>query len=770
MAASRPSHPAPPAPPVRWRRWWPAAAVWLVVMAVWWLRPSGTEAPTRSPGGGNIPTASPPHEVHAAPDDEVFAAYAGSASCRDCHREQHHGWAPSNHALAERLPSNPLDRPAFDPPREFKFGSQTTTVRSETNTFVVRAPGPKKAFADFPVVRVIGNDPLRQYLVDGGRGRLQTLEASYDPHRNEWFNVYGEEDRQPGEWGHWTGRGMNWNAMCASCHNTRLRKNYDAATDSYHTTMAEMSVGCEACHGPMKEHVLAYKSGTKPPPPVKPRRDQILDTCGSCHSRRAELTGEFVPGDNYFDHYHLTVPDLSDVYHADGQVSGENYEFGSFLGSRMHAAGVTCLDCHDAHTTKPILPGNALCMRCHSGGYPNSPKIDPTAHSFHAPDSAGNQCVNCHMPQTTYMQRDPRHDHGFTIPDPLLTKQHGIPNACNRCHADKDVNWALAAVERNHGDRMNRRTRGRAQAIARARAGDAGVKPEILGLLTGDDTPYWKAVAANVIDPWLADADVQRALVASLDSPNVLLRAHAAYALAPAAQAGGSAAQAALRRRLDDPARSVRVNAAWALRNEVAPATSAGRELERFLNFNADQPTGQLQLGTLQLARNNPGAALTNYERAVSWDPYSAALRHELAVLYGMMNRPADALRELQEAVRLEPGQAEFHYKVGLAWNENSNPAEALRSLERAVELDPRHARAWYNLGLARHQAGQTQPAIDALIRAESIDQTDARIPYARATIHAQLGQVSEARAAAERALSLERGFTDARRLLDTMR
>ena len=39
------------------------------------------------------------------------------------------------------------------------------------------------------------------------------------------------------------------------------------------------------------------------------------------------------------------------------------------------------------------------------------------------------------------MARDPRHDHGFTIPDPLLTKELGIPNACNRCHADKTVDW-----------------------------------------------------------------------------------------------------------------------------------------------------------------------------------------------------------------------------------------------------------------------------------------------------------------------------------------
>ena len=64
---------------------------------------------------------------------------------------------------------------------------------------------------------------------------------AFDPHRQEWFDIYGNEDRKPGEWGHWTGRGMTWNTMCAGCHNTRVRKNYDEATDTFHTTMAEMA-------------------------------------------------------------------------------------------------------------------------------------------------------------------------------------------------------------------------------------------------------------------------------------------------------------------------------------------------------------------------------------------------------------------------------------------------------------------------------------------------------------------------------------------------
>src|SRR5690606_34906586 len=109
------------------------------------------------------------------------------------------------------------------------------------------------------------------------------------------------------------------------------------------------------------------------------------------------------------------------------------------------------------------------------------------AHSFHAAGSAGNECIQCHMPQTTYMQRDPRHDHGFTIPDPWLTQQHGIPNACNRCHEDQSTDWALSAVEKWYGDKMNRPTRTRADLIARARKGDASTVSGLMSLLAGDE-------------------------------------------------------------------------------------------------------------------------------------------------------------------------------------------------------------------------------------------------------------------------------------------
>ena len=99
-----------------------------------------------------------------------------------------------------------LDKSAFEPPRTFEHGSQKTEVRVKDKQYEIVTLGDAAAPAAFSVTRVIGVDPLRQFLTKTSRGRLQTLEASYDPHKNQWFNVYGNEDRKPGEWGHWTGR------------------------------------------------------------------------------------------------------------------------------------------------------------------------------------------------------------------------------------------------------------------------------------------------------------------------------------------------------------------------------------------------------------------------------------------------------------------------------------------------------------------------------------------------------------------------------------
>lgn len=714
------------------------------------------------------PAGPAPVAFKLEPDAEVFALYAGSESCKDCHAEIHATWAASHHGRAERLPNAKDDFQAFEPPQTFTHGTQTSTAQLKDNKPEVVTLG-LQGKQPFPVQRVIGETPLRQYLVDAPGNRLQTLEVALDPRTNEWFNVYGDEDRRPGEWGHWTGRGMTWNNMCAGCHNTRLRKHYDALQDAYNTTMAEMSVGCEACHGPMKDHGEWYSlhPETQPFPGRKTfTRDQQRDTCGTCHSRRAELTGDFKPGDDYNDHFSLVIPNETDIYFADGQVRDEDYVFTSFLSSGMHTAGVRCNDCHEPHSHQLRLPGNLMCLSCHAGQNPLSPRIDPGPHSHHDPNGAGGQCANCHMPQTTYMQRDPRRDHSFSIPDPLLTRDLGIPNACNKCHADQTTDWAIEAVDKWYGDRMNRHTRDRARWVTASRNQEPGAHGNLIRMYREQTNQVWKAVATTLLRDYLHEPVVQTELLARLDHESPLVRGHALIALEPAAGQGLPNVLQAIRPLLQDPVRRVRVDAAWALRRELDPLTPAGQDLKYYLAFNADQPTGVLQQGVYELDRNQPKKALPYFHRAVAWDPNSAGLRHEYAIALSLAGQPSDAVRELETAVKLDPNEAEYSFKLGLGRNELGDIPGTAAALEDAVRKNPNHVQALYNLGLAYHAMSQSDKAVDVLLQAETIAPSAAHIAYARATILFQSGRIDEAQAAAERVLEIQPGHPEASNLI----
>ncbi len=696
------------------------------------------------------------------------SAYAGSASCRECHEKVYNLWKNSHHALAERELNPAIDRVAFDPPRTFRHGTQTSQARVADGRFEVVTLGGEGKVKPYRVERVFGVAPLRQFLVKAGGGRYQVTEVAFDPARKEWFNVYGNEDRKPGEWGHWSGRGMTWNSMCAACHNTAVRKNYDERTDTYHTTRAEMGVGCEACHGAMaahvkwqKEHPQAQKDKSlKAPTILRLTKKQIPQMCGSCHSRRAELTGEFRPGELYLDHYSPVIPDESDIYYPDGQVRDEDFEYVSFLGSRMYSMGVLCKDCHDVHSGKTRAKGNDLCMRCHKK------KIDPASHGHHPLGKGGSLCVDCHNPLTTYMARHPRRDHGFTIPDPLLTKERGVPNACNRCHTDRSVDWAIQWTKRWYPLLTNRHTAKRARWIAAARAGDESVIAHLTKMARQEKIALWRAIAVGLLERWAHEERVLPVLMESANDPDALVRGTAARALESLAGGEHPEVNDSLRRLLKDPVRSVRVAAAWALRAELALDSQAGKDLERYLKHNADQPTGALQVGTFYMDRGQTETALSYFRRAVAWDQNSAALRSPLAIALSALGKTEEAVEELKIACRLAPRDAGLHYNLGLALAEVNKTDDAAAALEKVVQLDPNFARAWYNLGLARDALGKPEAALAALTRAEALDPRSPDVPYARATILQRLGRVSEARSAVHRTLALNPNHAEAAHLL----
>ena len=174
-----------------------------------------------------------------------------------------------------------------------------------------------------------------------------------------------------------------------------------------------------------------------------------VETCGLCHARRGQFSEDWVPGRSLSD-THVVSPLARGLYHADGQMLDEVYNYGSFKQSKMFAAGVTCSDCHDPHSAKlralrrRRLPAMSRARQIRGRHAPpscrRSTRRSPARRATCRP--------------RTYMVVDRRHDHSFRIPRPDLSVKLGTPNACNDCHADKSAEWAAV------GDR----------GLARARA------------------------------------------------------------------------------------------------------------------------------------------------------------------------------------------------------------------------------------------------------------------------------------------------------------
>ncbi len=711
-----------------------------IVIAIGWL----AGALAAGLGGCSRPLPSRPASVAAA-------LAQTSPSCRECHEEQFKAWESTDHALANRQVA-PSDAPAL----------------------AGLAAHDAQATARF----ILGHKPLWQPLVPAVGGRWQPHEMAFDPAKAEWFNVFGQEGRRAGEWGHWTGRGMNWNSMCAPCHMTGYKKNYDPATDSYRTSWVEHGVGCIQCHGPTRfDHGRTPKVvGPLPPqPPFSGDRQKMMQTCAPCHARNQPLTDNFQPGDDYAQHYRMVLPVSAATYYPDGQQRDEDFNWTSVQLSRMAHAGVTCFDCHNPHTLKTVLPAqdNQLCMQCHAAPgrvQPNGTRaipIDPVAHSHHKPDSPGNQCITCHMPTTNYMQRAPRHDHGWLKPDPLLTKELGIPNACSKCHSDQSIEWNIEKANEWYGSRLDSRQRARARAVAAAQADQSGAAARLLDLLATEDIPAWRATFLSLLGDCTDrdEARVHEAANRALSAQEPLERAAGIHLLAT--RAGN---ESLIRPLLDDPVRLVRLDAAWALSRELAPDSRARQELDRHLALDLDQPTGRYRLALDLANRGRTAEAERELAKAIEWDPFSAGFYDALAVLEAGQNRPAAAADAMQRAAELAPQSGAQALRAALAFSEAQRPADAERWLREAVRREPSLDRAWYNLGLLLAAREELEGAAGALKTAQTLRSTEPDYPYALATVLLRQRDIEGARAAAQRSLSIDPRHEAARQLLRQLR
>jgi predicted CXXCH cytochrome family protein len=735
----------------------------------------------------------------------VPAINVGREACAGCHQREHDLWAGSHHDLAMQLANEETVLGNFNNATSTHFGIISTFYR-RGEKFYVRTDGPDGTLQEYEVRYTFGVMPLQQYLVKFPGGRDQALGLAWDSRPKgqggqRWFHLYPNENIAHDDELHWTGRNQNWNFMCADCHSTNLQKKYDLKRDSYQTTWSEMDVSCEACHGPGSRHVNWAKSGANRdekrgpgsngflvqlrepepplwvPDPIKGTAQRLtprvshdeMESCAQCHSRRAVIHAAKDPGHPFLDSY-LPVLLEPNIYHADGQIDGEVYEYGSFLQSKMYRAGVTCSDCHEPHSLKVRAQGNALCTRCHA-----AERFDRPTHSFHKPPSAGPQCVECHMPARTYMVVDPRRDHSIRIPRPDLTAQQGTPNACTQCHQNKSAQWAAEAIVKWHGpDR--RREPHYGQILRAGREHEAGAAAQVTMLARDNSQPgIVRATALNLLREY-PSRSAEEAIQEGGQDRDPLVRIgslRGLEGLAPAVRMGVA------EKLLSDPLRAVRIEAARALASvprtdlTVSQQTALNRATVEYIDAqlaNVERPEAHVNLGTLYTELGKLPEAEESYQTALRLAPSHLSALVNLADLYRLQQKDEQGAPLLRQAAQLAPDNPEVHQALGFLLVRQGKQAEALGLFEKAARLRPKDPSYSYLYGVALNSSGKTRQAIAVLEAAQRRHPKNGPILQALATIHRDAGHRKDAIRYSEQLITLAPDDPSVRRFHDEIR
>lgn len=783
--------------------------------------------------------------------DNVQATYVGRPSCVRCHQAEAERYQASDHDRAMDVATDETVLADFN---DVTFTHQGLTSRMfrRNDKYMVETDGPDGALHEYEVKYVLGVRPLQQYMVELNRppdspseeiSRLQVLRLSWNTEAREWFYLPPpdvSERLSPDDDLHWTGITQCWNTSCAECHSTNLQKNFDLKTQTYHTTFSEIDVSCEACHGPGSVHVQLAESrkvfwdrkrGYGLPKLRNATAEQQVQVCAQCHAHRQSMYPDFQPGERFLDHY---LPQMlidvhgNSLYHADGQIREEVYEYGSFLQSKMYHKNIRCTDCHDPHSGRPKHLGNQLCTSCHA--HPAG-KYDAVSHHHHVPDKPGSHCVDCHMPVTHYMEVDPRRDHSLRVPRPGLSLNLGTPNACTGCHLD--------------GAKISEEKRGTLKQYADwlrgARDGDAELREELARI----DRAMHKAVLewygekseqeatrhySNAFSKAITDPDQRDSALSSIvrdPSLPMLVRATAMSNLRDQDSAGSL--QLALQS-LDDPSELVRVTAIARLEHELdrllpqlaeptppTEALQAFREIreklqsqldakERLVRItaarglvrlpptvrdreipgavrrqmwaaldelkagyraNAERAGAHMGLAALAESAGNPQEAASEYRAAIAVEPRVAGPRSNLATL--LENQSQASERELRRAI--QSGMRTEAEALAVEWERTQEAVRTLRAeelelLRRDAHYFPKNAQLQYRYALALYLAGQETLAEQTLLRVVDLapDMPDAR--YALALLYQKLNRVSDAQAQAQ---ELVRRFPNERAYADLL-
>ena len=703
------------------------------------------------------------------------ATFIGKERCIDCHKIEYDQWQQSDHRKAMDIATDSSVLGDFNNSKFVSLNGKETLFYKKDGKFFVKTEGVGGKIEEYEITHTFGYTPLQQYLIPFEDGKYQCLPIAWNTDKSEWYSlpdmIYPDENLTPTNWLYWTNGGQNWNGMCAECHSTNLKKNYDPIKKTFNTTYSEINVSCESCHGPGSAHEdwanlpeMARSTENNLGLIVKTsgiNNREYVELCTRCHARRSQFS-DFEHGRN--DLLDSMLPTLiNESYHPDGQILEEDYVYGSFIQSKMFDNDVQCNDCHNVHTGKLVLEDNALCAQCH-----RTDVYDTKEHHFHKEKEEvgipiilkdkkievgeGALCIKCHMPGQYYMGVDYRPDHSIRVPRPDLTISIGTPNACNDCHADKSPKWADEYITKWYGAKRKSHY---GTTFAAARESDPKAEGKLIEIANDDLYPISvRATAISLMNRYGSD-ETFHTIKIMLDDIEPLIREAAirVYSNRDIAELKKD-----LLKLLNDPVKAVRAAAGLRIselplaeipKKYLIPFNNALDEYKVMNLYMADFPSGRMNLGIMYSNQQKLSEAAVEYAEAIKIDSLFFPAKINLAIIYNQLGKNDKAELLLRDLVKTNPELFDAYYYLGLLLAEKKNYSEAIIYMQKASKLMPERGRINYNTGLMLQYLGRNSEAENELLKALKNDPNNFDFLYALADHYIKLTEFAKARGVA---------------------
>ncbi|MEW6729916.1 MAG: HEAT repeat domain-containing protein [Acidobacteriota bacterium] len=409
--------------------------------------------------------------------------YVGSQQCQQCHVEQYNHWFESHHRkmTQEATPASIVGD--FQDTSYTFLGVTSRMYRRGDEFYIYTLDLNGEKMAEAKIARTVGSRRFQQYLTQVG-DTYYRLPIAYNIEKKHWFNLQGLFLKPDSANFHQ--HTSIWNNNCVFCHNVKANPGLSFESRRFSTKVAELGIGCEACHGPGQLHIEKNQSwlwsNLRPrvrhddPTIVNPLRLnklQELQVCGHCHGQRVPRQSEaikeilstgdpYTPGEELFRYYQpvdrqtrIGDYEFADRFYPDGTPRLTAYEFQGVMMSACYQRGeMTCNRCHSVHRGKQqslltdYMRSNKSCTQCHE-----AIAKDISAHTHHRADSSGSSCYECHRPRIAYGLLTAKRTHRILLPDINKTLTTQMPNGCNLCHKEQSAQWSAQYLSKWYGDK-----------------------------------------------------------------------------------------------------------------------------------------------------------------------------------------------------------------------------------------------------------------------------------------------------------------------------